>query len=226
MSKRILIIEDEPQMRLVLRDNLELEGYEVETAGDGEQGLASATTTPPDLILLDLTLPGIDGFEVCRQLRAIASPTPVVMVTARSNDQEKMIGFDIGADDYVTKPFRITELVARIRAILRRAKSDSVIEKCDIGELHVDFASHVAERNGERVDFTAREFAFLRYLMFHVGEVVPRERILSAVWGYKTGVTTRTIDAFVVKLRGKIEIDPHHPVHILTVHGQGYKFVA
>src|SRR5215831_17192462 len=200
VTKRILVIEDEPQMLLGLRDNLELEGYEVVTASDGEDGLAKAISTAPDLVVLDITLPRKNGFEVCRELRA---------------------------DDYVTKPFSITELLARVRAVLRRAGGrPSGLETCRIGDIEIDFRTHQAHKAGQRIDFTAREFDLLRYLVAHTGQVVTREQILNQVWGYEESPTTRTIDNFVAKLRQKIERAPHEPEHILTVHGAGYKFVG
>jgi DNA-binding response OmpR family regulator len=227
MTKRILVIEDEPQMLLGLRDNLELEGYEVITAADGQEGLAKVTSEAPDLVLLDITLPRKNGFEVCRELRASANPTPVIMLTARSQEPEKVLGFQLGADDYVTKPFSISELLARIRAVLRRAGGRPPgFDTCRIGDIDVDFRTHQAHRAGQRIDFTAREFDLLRYLVAHLGQVVTREEILIQVWGYEESPTTRTIDNFVAKLRQKIETAPHAPEHILTVHGTGYKFVG
>jgi two-component system alkaline phosphatase synthesis response regulator PhoP len=225
--KRILVIEDEPQMRLGLRDNLELEGYEVETAVDGSEGLAKAAAFSPDLVLLDVMLPKKNGFDVCRELRARASSTPIVMLTARSAETDKVLGFELGADDYVTKPFSITELLARVRAVLRRAGTQPApADVIRIGDLEVDFKLHQARRGTERVEFTAREFDLLRYLVEHRGRVVTREQILNEVWGYEEFPTTRTIDNFVAKLRQKIETLPHAPEHILTIHGSGYKFVG
>jgi DNA-binding response OmpR family regulator len=227
VTKRILVIEDEPQMLLGLRDNLELEGYEVVTASDGEDGLSKAISAAPDLVILDITLPRKNGFEVCRELRARANPTPVVMLTARSQETEKVLGLELGADDYVTKPFSITELLARVRAVMRRAGGrPSGLETCRIGDIEIDFRTHQAHRAGQRIDFTAREFDLLRYLVAHTGQVVTREQILNQVWGYEESPTTRTIDNFVAKLRQKIERAPHEPEHILTVHGAGYKFVG
>jgi two-component system alkaline phosphatase synthesis response regulator PhoP len=227
VTKRILVIEDEPQMLLGLRDNLELEGYEVVTAADGEDGLAKAISTAPDLVILDVTLPRKNGFEVCRELRARANPTPVVMLTARSQETEKVLGLELGADDYVTKPFSISELLARVRAVMRRAGGrPSGLETCRIGDIEIDFRTHQAHRAGQRIDFTAREFDLLRHLVAHTGQVVTREQILNQVWGYEESPTTRTIDNFVAKLRQKIEKAPHEPEHILTVHGAGYKFVG
>lgn len=225
--KRILVIEDEPQMLLGLRDNLELEGYEVATAADGEEGLTKAAAFQPDLVLLDVMLPRKHGFDVCRELRARSSATPIVMLTARSAETDKVLGLELGADDYVTKPFSITELLARVRAVLRRTggrpPTQDVVR---IGEIEVDFKLHQAKRGKARVEFTAREFDLLRYFVQHTGQVVTREQILNEVWGYEEFPTTRTIDNFVAKLRQKIERAPHAPEHILTIHGSGYKFVG
>jgi DNA-binding response OmpR family regulator len=225
--KRILVIEDEPQMLIGLRDNLELEGFEVLTAADGEEGLQKATTLRPDLVILDLMLPRRNGFEVCRELRARANQTPIVMLTARSQETDKVLGFELGADDYVTKPFSITELLARVKAVLRRtAARPPAPETCQIGDVDIDFRTHQARRGSRRLDFTAREFDLLRYLVAHRGEVVTRDQLLNHVWGYEEFPTTRTVDNFVAKLRQKLESSPREPEHILTVHGAGYKFVG
>ena len=173
-------------------------------------------------------LPRKNGFDVCRELRARSNPTPVVMLTARSAETDKVLGLELGADDYVTKPFSITELLARVRAVLRRAgvaeagPADSV----RIGDIEIDFKLHQARRGKARIEFTAREFELLRYFVQHTGQVVTREQILNEVWGYEEFPTTRTIDNFVAKLRQKIERAPHAPEHILTIHGSGYKFVG
>ena len=225
--KRILVIEDEPQMLLGLRDNLELEGYEVQTAADGEQGLIKAAAFNPDLVILDLMLPKKNGFDVCRELRDRSSSTSIVMLTARSAETDKVLGLELGADDYVTKPFSITELLARVRAVLRRTTTRPPTEDIvRIGELEIDFKLHQARREKRRVEFTAREFELLRYFVQHRGKVVTREQILNEVWGYEEFPTTRTIDNFVAKLRQKIERATHEPEHILTIHGSGYKFVG
>jgi two-component system alkaline phosphatase synthesis response regulator PhoP len=228
--KRILVIEDEPQMLLGLRDNLELEGYEVQTASDGDEGLARAASFSPDLVILDVMLPKKNGFDVCRELRARAITTPIVMLTARSAETDKVLGLELGADDYVTKPFSITELLARVRAVLRRTTTQKAApptsEMVRIGDIEIDFKLHQARRGKTRIDFTAREFDLLRYFVQHTGQVVTREQILNEVWGYEEFPTTRTIDNFVAKLRQKIERAPHAPEHILTIHGSGYKFVG
>ena len=217
--KRILVIEDEPQMRLGLRDNLELEGYEVETAVDGDEGLQKTAAFAPDLVILDVMLPKKNGFDLCRDLRARAITTPIVMLTARSAE----------TDNYVTKPFSITELLARVRAVLRRTGSGVAKPAADaisIGDIEIDFKLHQARRGTVRIEFTARELDLLRYFVQHTGQVVTREQILNEVWGYEEFPTTRTIDNFVAKLRQKIETSPHGPEHILTIHGSGYKFVG
>lgn len=225
--KRILVIEDEPQMLLGLRDNLELEGYDVQTAADGDEGLHKASSTAPDLVILDIMLPKRNGFDVCRELRARNVSTPIVMLTARSAETDKVLGLELGADDYVTKPFSITELLARVRAVLRRSNPQrQATETVRIGDIDFDFRLHQARRGQTRVEFTAREFELLRYLVQHIGQVVTREQILNDVWGYEEYPTTRTIDNFVAKLRQKIEKAPHAPEHILTIHGSGYKFVG
>jgi two-component system alkaline phosphatase synthesis response regulator PhoP len=227
--KRILVIEDEPQMLLGLRDNLELEGYEVQTAADGDEGLARAASFNPDLVILDVMLPKKNGFDVCRELRGRSSSLPIVMLTARSAETDKVLGLELGADDYVTKPFSITELLARVRAVLRRAGTPKETPSADlvrIGDIEIDFKLHQARRGKVRIEFTAREFDLLRYFVQHTGQVVTREQILNEVWGYEEFPTTRTIDNFVAKLRQKIERAPHAPEHILTIHGSGYKFVG
>jgi DNA-binding response OmpR family regulator len=227
--KRILVIEDEPQMLLGLRDNLELEGYEVQTAADGDEGLNKAAAFNPDLVILDIMLPKKNGFEVCRELRSRSSSLPIVMLTARSAETDKVLGLELGADDYVTKPFSITELLARVRAVLRRAGTQKPANATDvarIGDIEIDFKLHQARRGRQRIEFTAREFDLLRYFVQHTGQVVTREQILNEVWGYEEFPTTRTIDNFVAKLRQKIERAPHAPEHILTIHGSGYKFVG
>jgi two-component system alkaline phosphatase synthesis response regulator PhoP len=225
--KRILVIEDEPQMLLGLRDNLELEGYEVATAADGDEGLTKAASFNPDLVILDVMLPRKNGFDVCRELRARFVTTSIVMLTARSAETDKVLGLELGADDYVTKPFSITELLARVRAVLRRTSGQKPAgDLVRIGEIEIDFKVHQARRGKARIEFTAREFDLLRYFVQHTGQVVTREQILNEVWGYEEFPTTRTIDNFVAKLRQKIERAPHEPEHILTIHGSGYKFVG
>ena len=196
---------------------------------DGEEGLARAGSFVPDLVILDVMLPKKNGFDVCRELRARSNTTPIVMLTARSAETDKVLGLELGADDYVTKPFSITELLARVRAVLRRAGAQKAADPADIvriGDIEIDFKLHQARRGKTRIEFTAREFDLLRYFVQHTGQVVTREQILNEVWGYEEFPTTRTIDNFVAKLRQKIERAPHAPEHILTIHGSGYKFVG
>jgi DNA-binding response OmpR family regulator len=222
----ILIVEDEPKLRELLRGYFERDGMTVLTAATGAEGLSLAFTAKPDLVVLDLGLPDIPGESVVREIRR-SSQLPVLMLTAKADEGDRIRGLELGADDYVTKPFSITELLARVRAVLRRAGGrPSGLETCRIGDIEIDFRTHQAHRAGQRIDFTAREFDLLRYLVAHTGQVVTREQILNQVWGYEESPTTRTIDNFVAKLRQKIESAPHEPEHILTVHGAGYKFVG
>ena len=227
---RILVVEDDPSIRMGLEDTLTAKGYEVDAVARGGEGAERALSGRYDLIVLDVMLPDLDGFEVCRRIRASRGPArrvPVIMLSARGAELDRVRGLELGADDYVTKPFSITELLARVRAVLRRAGGrPSGLETCRIGDIEIDFRTHQAHRAGQRIDFTAREFDLLRYLVAHTGQVVTREQILNQVWGYEESPTTRTIDNFVAKLRQKIERAPHEPEHILTVHGAGYKFVG
>jgi DNA-binding response OmpR family regulator len=224
---RVLIVEDDKALADGLTRTLKQSGYAVDHAATGELALRACAEEHYDLIVLDISLGGIDGFEVLRQLRRNHQTGSILILTAHDSESDRVRGLDLGADDYVTKPFSITELLARIRAVLRRAGGrPSGLETCRIGNIEIDFRTHQAHRAGERIDFTAREFDLLRYLVAHTGQVVTREQILNQVWGYEESPTTRTIDNFVAKLRQKIETSPHEPEHILTVHGAGYKFVG
>jgi two-component system alkaline phosphatase synthesis response regulator PhoP len=224
--KRILVVEDDPQMLLGLKDNLELDGYEAITARDGEEGVQKGLALNPDAIILDLMLPKLSGFEVCRALRARGQQAPILMLTARSLASEKVKGLELGADDYVTKPFNIRELLARIRALLRRAgpRTPSPEQFRAVG-LQLDFRRKKAWRGGKPLTLTALEFEVLRYLIGRRGEAVSRDELLRDVWGYRDTVTTRTVDNLVAHLRKKIERRPNEPQHLLTVHGTGYRFV-
>lgn len=226
MSK-ILVIEDELDMSLGLKDNFEFEGYEVLTAADGETGLNMAVETHPDLIILDIMLPKKSGFEVCKELRAQNIKTPVIMLTARGQEIDKVLGLELGADDYITKPFSVRELLARVKAVLRRSTADKkgVHEMVYIGKLRVDFDRYQAFAGSSEVDLSAREFELLKYLHQNANKVVSREELLNHVWGYEMYPTTRTVDNFVAKLRKKLEENSENPKHILTVYGIGYKFV-
>jgi len=220
--KRILVIEDEPQMLLGLRDNLELEGYEVQTAGDGEEGLARASSFSPDLVILDVMLPKKNGFDVCRDLRGRGVQTPILMLTARGQVIDRVLGLKLGADDYLTKPFDMMELLARIEALLRRARAAAPNAATLLfGPVQVDFRSAVATRDGQPVELSSLELKLLRYFVDHRGAVVSREELLDKVWGYDATPVTRTVDVHVASLRQKLGAEI-----VLTVHGMGYKFVG
>ena len=223
--KRILVIEDEPQMLLGLRDNLELEGYEVQTAGDGEEGLARAGSFVPDLVILDVMLPKKSGLDVCRELRRTGINTPVIMLTARGQEIDKIVGLKLGADDYVTKPFSFMELLARVDAVMRRARREVPADEVMIGDVRLDFKTYQATKSDRHVDLTPREFRILRYFLDHSHEVVSREALLNHVWGYDSAAFTRTVDTHMARLRQKIEPVPSEPRHIITIHRVGYKFV-
>ncbi len=223
----ILLVEDEPGLVLTLRDRLTSEGYGVETAGDGEQALACTRRQRFDLIILDVMLPRRNGFEVCRALREEGNSTPIIMLTARGHVADKVSGLKLGADDYVTKPFEMVELVARVEAQLRRVPSRAAgTGSYDFGSISVDFRAAEVSRDGTPLEVSAREFRLLCYLIEHRGETVSREKLLSEVWGYEAMPTTRTVDVHVAWLRHKIEPNPRRPQYLLTVHGLGYKFVG
>jgi DNA-binding response OmpR family regulator len=223
---KVLIIEDEPNMVLGLKDSCEYEGYEVAVARNGKEGLEKVTTEKPDIILLDVMLPLMSGIDVCRTLRTRGIETPILMLTARSQEIDKVIGLEVGADDYVTKPFSIKELLARIRAHLRRASKQVVdIESFTFGNVELNFKKYVARKGGQALELSAREFEILRYLIRRRGEIVTRDQLLDEVWGYRSTPVTRTVDNHIARLRQKIEEDPSEPQHIITVHRIGYRFV-
>jgi DNA-binding response OmpR family regulator len=227
--QRILIIEDEPSMRLGLEDNLDYEGYQVESAGDGKVGLQKIKQGQYDLVLLDVMLPGMSGFDVCRQLRKSGNRVPIILLTAKGEEIDKVLGLELGADDYITKPFSLRELMARIKAVLRRGSGGSEENEASsisIGKLSVDFSSYDARENGESIKMSHKEFEVLRYLYEHRQQTVSRFDLLDNIWGYEDEQpTTRTVDNFIVKLRQKIEQNPNEPHIILTVHGIGYKMI-
>jgi len=223
---RILIVEDEPDMVLGLKDNFEFEGYEVITASDGAMGLERARTHKPDLMILDIMLPKLSGLEVCKSLRAEGFETPIIMLTARGQEIDKVVGLELGADDYVTKPFSIREVLARVRAILRRTEgAKKRLARYRFGEIELDFETYVATKAGETLELSPREFDLLRYLIERKGETVTRDRLLEDVWGYDSYPSTRTVDTHIAKLRAKIGDSGSEPRYILTIHGAGYKFV-
>jgi two-component system alkaline phosphatase synthesis response regulator PhoP len=227
MNERILLVEDEPGLRLTLSDRLAREGYTVETAADGEQAMSAATADSFDLIVLDLMLPKKSGLDVCRDLRQNGYATPILMLTARGQTVDKVVGLKLGADDYLTKPFEMPELLARIEALLRRAgqgPSRSALHR--FGSVLVDLRKTEVVRDGKAVPLSAKEFQLLRYFIEHRGETLPRERLLTDVWGYERSLSTRTVDVHVAWLRQKLEADPKQPQFILTIHGLGYKFAS
>ncbi len=224
---KLLIIEDEPSMQLGLKDNMELEGYLVETASDGEEGLSKIKTNSFDLVLLDVMLPKLSGFDVCKAARSVGISTPIVLLTARGEEIDKILGLEFGADDYITKPFSVRELLARVKAILRRSQLQPVKDsaRTTIGRLNIDFESFYATENQIEIKLSHKEFEILSYLNQHKNQVVSRYDLLEKVWGYDEQPTTRTVDNFVVRLRQKVELNPNQPRVILTVHGTGYKLV-
>jgi DNA-binding response OmpR family regulator len=223
----ILIIEDEAQMRSGLKDNLEFEGYAVDVAEDGQIGLDKSLSKSYDLIILDVMLPKLSGFDVCKKIREKGIKTPIIMLTAKGEEIDKVLGLELGADDYVTKPFSLRELLARVKAVLRRTdeSSSKAQQKITIGKLEIDFNSYTAMVEGKSVAMTHKEYEIVKYLWQHKGATVSRDNLLEEVWGYDDYPTTRTVDNFILKLRQKIEINPNRPKHILTVHGIGYKLV-
>ena len=223
---RILIVDDEPEMVRGLEDNLRFEGYQTVSARDGRQALELALREAPDLILLDVMMPGMSGWDVCRQLRQNAVEVPVIMLTARGEEVDRVRGLELGADDYVTKPFSLRELLARIRAVLRRPGRRQPLGELAFGDVRLQMRARLAYRGGREVKLTRKEFDLLAYLVEHRGEIVTRDRLLDEVWGYDRFPTTRTVDTHILRLRQKFEADPERPVFILTVHGQGYRFSA
>ncbi len=226
MPGNILLVEDEYALRMTLGDRLRKEGYTVDAASDGEQGLAMARQLPFDLIVLDVMLPRLDGFTVCRHIRAAGLITPVLMLTARGRTAEKVNGLTIGADDYVTKPFKMPELLARIGALLRRAPTRPEAQSgvFEFGQVRVDLPATEVTVNDERVNLSAREFQLLRFFLENPGVTLSREELLTRVWGYQASTFTRTVDVHVSGLRQKLEAEPKQPRYFLTVQGLGYKF--
>jgi DNA-binding response OmpR family regulator len=221
---RILIIEDETPMRTALKDALNAEGYRALTAADGESGLRRALAEKPDLILLDVMMPKLDGFALCAALRRLSNPVPVLMLTAKGQVEDRVNGLDAGADDYLVKPFSTEELLARVRALLRRHQRQTrAATLLKLGEVEIDLARQIASRGKKQIHLTAKEFAMLRLMAESPGEPITRERFLDAVWGYAAFPTTRTVDNHIATLRRKIEPDPDLPRWIKTVHGVGYK---
>lgn len=226
MPKRLLIIEDDPGIRLGIKDEFESEGYVVEEAGDGQQGLATAMQWNPDLIILDIMLPRLDGWEVCKRLRAEGHLAPIIMLTVKDKEIDRVLGLELGADDYVTKPFSLRELVARAKAILRRcAASQGDPGSYSFGGMHLDFRRYEARRNNQKLDLTPLEFHIMKLLIRRKGEVLSRDAILDEIWGKdNVSVTLRTVDSHIANIRRKIEEDASEPKHIISVRAVGYKF--
>ena len=226
-ARHVLVIEDEPQMRSMLTDNLEFEGYRVTAVASGEEALQAVATRHYALLLVDVMLPGISGFDVCQQLRARGLHMPIVVLTARTHEQDRIRGLDLGADDYVSKPFSVRELLARVRALVRRDDWHSPGSgEFTLGDVVVNARQRLVLKKGRRVALSAREFELLRYLFAHRNEVVSREQLLRDVWGYSHLSVTRTVDNYVAKLRMHIEPRPHDPRYLVTVHGSGYQLLA
>ena len=226
-GRRVLLIEDEPGLVITLTDRLKSEGYVVASASDGPSGFERATREPWDVILLDVMLPGANGFDVCRDVRQRGVTTPIIMLTARGQIVDKVLGLKLGADDYMTKPFDLMELTARIEVQLRRRTAAAAgTTAYTFGGISVDFRKAEVTRDGKPLDFSAREFLLLKYFIEHRGATLSRDELLNEVWGYYSMPSTRTVDVHVAWVRQKIERNPRHPQYLLTVHGLGYKFVG
>ena len=223
MTRRVLIVEDDDAMARLLHDNLVYEGFAVARAGDAPEALRQVQVFAPDLVLLDLMLPGGDGFEICRELSSRVPRPPVIILSARSQNDDKVRGLKLGADDYVTKPFELEELLARIDAVLRRRESP--VSQVTLGDVKVDFVRRTATRGGVPLTLSHRELQVLHYLAERAGKVVSRDELLKAVWGYRDAPLTRAVDIVVARLRRKIEPDPRHPRFLRTMHGDGYSLI-
>jgi DNA-binding response OmpR family regulator len=223
---RLLVVEDDPAILRGLADNLRFESYDVVTASDGETAYRLIHDRTPDLVVLDLMLPNMSGYELCRKLRAEEIATPIVMLTARGEESDRVLGLDLGADDYITKPFSVRELLARIRAVLRRTQpTGRPLDTLTFDDVVVDFRRYEARKGTATLALTRKEFGLLRLLAARAGEVVTRNELLDEVWGYESTPTTRTVDNHMASLRGKLEADPAEPRHLLTVRGVGYKWI-
>ena len=225
--QKVLIVEDDASMAVALRDGFASEGFEVGVVRDGESAIQAIGREAPDLVILDVMLPRLSGLDVCRRIRKRGNKVPVIMLTARGQEIDKVVGLRAGADDYVTKPFSLMELMARAEAVMRRSLSGgNGADSVTFGDVTIDFTGSTATKGDEALDLTALEFRILKYLCKHRGAVVTREQLLAEVWGYENVAVTRTVDMHIAKLRKKIECDPHAPRHIVTVHRVGYKFLG
>ncbi len=235
-NKKILVIEDEGPVREGLVENLKFEGYEVIWRDNGVSGLEAFEVEKPDLVVLDVMIPGVDGLEVCKRIRASEKSTPIIMLTAKCSEVDKVVGLELGADDYLTKPFGMRELFARIKAVLRRSESLGAVatngedrplaDELSFGAVFVDFRTYRARKGEDEIVLSAKEFELLRYLAAQPDVPVTRDELLDNVWGYNNYPSTRTVDNFIARLRHKVEEVPDKPRHIITVHGVGYKFVS
>jgi DNA-binding response OmpR family regulator len=225
---RILLVEDEPDMVRGLKDNFEFEHYEVDVARDGETAMKKISGFSYDLIILDIMLPKMSGLDVCKRVREQGIATPIIMLTARSEEIDKVLGLELGADDYVTKPFGVRELLARAKAVIRRSENSTATssDQMALGSFEIDFTAYSAVRAGEPLSLTPKEFEIMKYLWHHRNKTVTRDELLTRVWGYDESMSTRTVDNFILKLRQKIEEDPANPKFIITMHGIGYKLIA
>jgi DNA-binding response OmpR family regulator len=229
-GRSVLVVEDDKAMSVALCDGLASEGFKVVCAANGEDGLSLATERKPDVVILDVMLPRLSGLDVCRKLRAAGNNVPIIMLTARGQEADRVLGLKLGADDYVTKPFSFLELVARVEAVLRRssghAPESATTETYEFGDVRIDFRHHEATKSGRPIELSPREFMLMAYLVAHRGTVITREQLLDAVWGYDNMPFTRTVDTHVAKLRKKIEDDPANPRYLVTLHRLGYKFLG
>ena len=223
--EKVFIVEDDPAHLLALEDNLRFAGYEVSTCKSGRDALSILEREKFDLIILDIMLPYISGFDICKTIRQKGDQTPIIMLTAKVQEQDRVQGLDLGADDYITKPFSVAELLARMRAVLRRfTRQSRLLERFAFGDMEFDFKKYEAKKAGRKLDISAREFQILKILVSHAGEVVTRDELIGEIWGYNEFPTERTIDTHIARLRQKLEDDPSQPKHIITIYGAGYKF--
>ena len=223
---KVLVVDDEQDILELIRHSLAKEGFEVHIAANGAQAVEQAKKVKPEIIIMDVMMPRKDGLQACREIRNAGNSTPLILLTARSSEIDKVLGLELGADDYLGKPFGMLELIARVKALLRRVQRVTSIDEIRFSDVVVDFKAYRALKNNEPIDLSAREYRLLRYLVVKVGSVVTRDELLDEVWGYNSYPTTRTVDNHIARLRQKVEANIDEPQHILTVHGVGYKFVA
>ena len=224
-SFTVAVVEDDESVRTSLTLNLQVEGFQVVTATNGEEGIELVKEKNPDIIILDVMMPKKDGLQTCKELRNSGNSTPLILLTARSAEVDKVLGLDLGADDYLAKPFSMMELIARVKALLRRTNSTNQVDTVHFDDVVIDFKAYKAEKNETPIELSAREYRLLRYLVAKRGAVVTRDELLDEVWGYNSYPSTRTVDNHIARLRQKIERNVEAPQHILTVHGVGYKFI-